>query len=82
MRQRIDAESTVTAGNASGQNDGAAAMTELRQRGGRTIAEAESTSVVWGMPGELVKNGGADLVRPVDEIAASLAEWLEADAVH
>ena len=63
-------------------NDGAAAMTELRQRGGRTIAEAESTSVVWGMPGELVKNGGADLVRPVDEIAASLAEWLEADAVH
>jgi two-component system chemotaxis response regulator CheB len=63
-------------------NDGAAAMTELRQRGGRTIAEAESTAVVWGMPGELVKNGGADLVKPVDEIAASLAEWMAADAVH
>lgn len=62
--------------------DGADAMTELRQRGGRTVAEAESTAVVWGMPGELVKSGGAELVTPVDEIAATIAEWVEADAVH
>ena len=40
--------------------DGADAMTRLRKQGGRTIAEAESTAVVWGMPGELVKNGGAE----------------------
>ncbi len=63
-------------------NDGAGAMTELRQRGGRTVAEAESTAVVWGMPGELVKSGGAELVRPVEEIAATIAEWVEADAVR
>ena len=62
--------------------DGADAMTELHQRGGRTVAEAESTAVVWGMPGELVKSGGAEVVRPVDEIAATIAEWVEADAVH
>jgi two-component system chemotaxis response regulator CheB len=62
--------------------DGADAMTELRHRGGRTVAEAESTAVVWGMPGELVKSGGAELVKPVDEIAATIAEWVEADAVH
>ena len=62
--------------------DGADAMTELHQRGGRTVAEAESTAVVWGMPGELVKSGGAELVRPLDEIAATIAEWVEADAVH
>ena len=62
--------------------DGADAMTELRRRGGRTVAEAESTAVVWGMPGELVKSGGAELVKPVDEIAATIAEWVEADAVH
>jgi two-component system chemotaxis response regulator CheB len=63
-------------------HDGADAMTELRRRGGRTVAEAESPAVVWGMPGELVKRGGAELVRPVDEIAAAITEWVEADAVH
>ena len=62
--------------------DGADAMTELRKRGGRTIAEAESTAVVWGMPGELVKNGGASVVLPVEEIAAAIVEWVEVDALR
>ncbi|MEE3622435.1 CheB methylesterase domain-containing protein [Nitrospirillum sp. BR 11752] len=52
--------------------DGAAAMTRLRARQGRTVAEAEETAVVWGMPGELVKAGGADVVAPVDQIASHL----------
>jgi two-component system chemotaxis response regulator CheB len=55
-------------------NDGAAGMAALRQAGGRTIAEAEETAVVWGMPGELVKAGGADMVAPLEAIAARLAE--------
>ena len=55
-------------------DDGAAAMTELRQAGGRTIAEAEETAVVWGMPGELVRAGGADVVAPLEEIAARLLD--------
>ena len=54
--------------------DGAAAMTRLRAAGGRTIAEAESTAVVWGMPGELVKAGGADWIEPLDRIGRRLAE--------
>jgi two-component system, chemotaxis family, protein-glutamate methylesterase/glutaminase len=53
-------------------NDGAEAMTLLHSTGGRTIAEAEETAVVWGMPGELVKAGGADFVVPVQDIAAQL----------
>jgi two-component system chemotaxis response regulator CheB len=53
-------------------NDGAQAMTRLREQGGRTIAEAEDSAVVWGMPGELVKAGGADYVEPLSEIAARL----------
>ena len=57
-------------------NDGAEAMTRLRQGGGRTIAEAESTAVVWGMPGELVKNGGAELVRPLEDIAATIVDMV------
>jgi two-component system, chemotaxis family, protein-glutamate methylesterase/glutaminase len=61
--------------------DGADAMRELRERGGRTIAEAESSAVVWGMPGELVRNGGAELVRRVEDIAAALVEWVGTNAV-
>jgi two-component system chemotaxis response regulator CheB len=55
-------------------NDGVAGMAALRQAGGRTIAEAEETAVVWGMPGELVRAGGADMVAPLEAIAARLAE--------
>jgi two-component system chemotaxis response regulator CheB len=62
--------------------DGAEAMTRLLEAGGRTIAEAESTATIWGMPGELVKNGGAELVRPVEEIAAAVVEMVDADALR
>jgi two-component system chemotaxis response regulator CheB len=55
-------------------NDGAEAMTRLRAAGGRTIAEAEETAVVWGMPGELVRAGGADVVAPLDRITDELME--------
>jgi two-component system chemotaxis response regulator CheB len=55
-------------------NDGAAAMARLRAAGGRTIAEAESTAVVWGMPGELVRAGGAEWIEPLDRIGRRLAE--------
>jgi two-component system chemotaxis response regulator CheB len=57
-------------------NDGAQAMAELRRAGGRTIAEAEETAVVWGMPGELVKAGGADLVAPLAAIAGHICEMV------
>ena len=63
-------------------NDGADAMTRLRTRGGRTIAEAESTAVVWGMPGELVKKGGAEIVRPLDDIAAAIIDVVTGDALR
>ena len=56
-------------------NDGAAAMTRLRALGGRTIAEAEETAVVWGMPGELVRAGGAELVASLTDIARHLMSW-------
>ncbi|NKE46298.1 chemotaxis-specific protein-glutamate methyltransferase CheB [Roseomonas frigidaquae] len=56
-------------------DDGAEAMTDLRARGGRTIAEAEETAVVWGMPGELVRRGGANLVLPLHRIADQMARW-------
>jgi two-component system chemotaxis response regulator CheB len=61
-------------------DDGAEAMAELHRKGGRTVAEAESTAVVFGMPGELVKRGGADAVLPSYQIAQQLMEWLPASA--
>ncbi|MGO4677397.1 chemotaxis-specific protein-glutamate methyltransferase CheB [Bosea sp. 2YAB26] len=55
-------------------NDGAAAMADLRAAGGHTIAEAESTAVVWGMPGELVGLGGATDVVPLSAIGQRLKD--------
>jgi two-component system chemotaxis response regulator CheB len=52
--------------------DGAETMRQLHEQGGRTIAEAEESAVVWGMPGALVKLGGASLVTPLERIAADL----------
>lgn len=58
-------------------DDGADAMVDIRQAGGLTIAEAEETAVVWGMPGEAVKRGGAAVVLPNYAIAGALIK-----AVH
>lgn len=63
-------------------NDGAIAMKNLRDSRGRTIAEAESTAIVWGMPGELVKNGGAEVVLPLDDIASAILDMVSAHASH
>lgn len=52
--------------------DGAAAMAEMKQKGGRTIAESAESAVVWGMPGALVEKGGASIVSHLDRIAADL----------
>jgi two-component system chemotaxis response regulator CheB len=61
-------------------DDGAKAMTQLRALGGKTIAEAEETAVVWGMPGELARAGGADWILPLPEIADKLRKLAPADA--
>src|SRR5262249_47965986 len=48
--------------------DGARGLKEVRARGGRTIAQDESTCVVFGMPGEAVSLGAAEEVVPLEEI--------------
>jgi two-component system chemotaxis response regulator CheB len=58
-------------------NDGARTMADLWRNGGRTIAEAEESAVVWGMPGELVKAGGAEIVTPLERISATLMDVLQ-----
>jgi two-component system, chemotaxis family, protein-glutamate methylesterase/glutaminase len=61
-------------------DDGAGSMTRLRALGGRTIAEAEETAVVWGMPGKLVEAGGATWVLPLPDIAGQLRKLARLDA--
>jgi len=57
-------------------DDGAKAMTSLLRAGGRTIAEDASTAIVFGMPGELIRMGGAAKVLPSDRIAEQLSTWI------
>jgi two-component system chemotaxis response regulator CheB len=52
--------------------DGAAGASAVRAAGGIVIAQDEASSVVYGMPREVVANG-ADLVAAPAEIAAALA---------
>ena len=56
-------------------NDGAQAFSEIKRKGGRTIAESEETAVVFGMPAELINLGGASMVLPLDKIASQLTAW-------
>lgn len=57
--------------------DGAETMAELRRLGGRTIAEAEESAVVFGMPQELIRRGGAEVVLPSDRVAQQLIKWMK-----
>lgn len=53
-------------------NDGADTMLEIRQAGGVTIAESEESAIVFGMPGEAVRIGGAEIVVPIWNIAREI----------
>jgi two-component system chemotaxis response regulator CheB len=55
--------------------DGSDAFAEIKNRGGRTIAESEESAVVYGMPAELVAKGGATLVLAVERVASQLSNW-------
>jgi two-component system, chemotaxis family, protein-glutamate methylesterase/glutaminase len=55
-------------------DDGAAGLLEIRQSGGFTIAEDESTAVVYGMPAAAVKMGAACESLPLPAIAPRVLE--------
>lgn len=53
-------------------DDGAQGLLEMRQAGAYTIAEDESTCVVFGMPKEAINRGAAQSVTPLDDIAGEI----------
>jgi two-component system chemotaxis response regulator CheB len=56
--------------------DGAAGLLAIRQAGGSTIAQDESTSVIYGMPREAVLLDAARLVLPLDQIGPQIVQLL------
>jgi len=56
-------------------HDGSDAFAEIKQRGGRTIAESEESAVVFGMPKALIDKRGASIVLAAEKIAAQLNVW-------
>ncbi|MBI5575310.1 MAG: chemotaxis response regulator protein-glutamate methylesterase [Deltaproteobacteria bacterium] len=53
-------------------NDGEKGMRAIKSGGGRTIAEDESTCVVYGMSRSVVEAGLADKVVPLQEVAGEI----------
>jgi two-component system chemotaxis response regulator CheB len=56
--------------------DGAAGLLAIRRAGGFTIAQDESTSVIYGMPREAVLLGAAQLVLGLDHIGPQIVKTL------
>lgn len=52
--------------------DGSDGMVEMREAGAYTIAQDERTCVVFGMPKEAIRKGGAMKVLPLERIAAEV----------
>jgi two-component system, chemotaxis family, protein-glutamate methylesterase/glutaminase len=52
--------------------DGAEELTLMKENGSITIAQDEESSVVYGMPGEAIRRGGASYVFAPGRIAAAL----------
>lgn len=57
--------------------DGARGMGLLKKAGGKTIAQDESTSIVYGMPKVVVEMGNADSVLPINQIAQTIVEFIK-----
>jgi two-component system chemotaxis response regulator CheB len=53
-------------------NDGAKGLLAMRRAGARTVAQDETTCVVFGMPKEAIQLGAAETVLPLDRVADHL----------
>ena len=55
-------------------HDGTDGCQHIQDRGGQVIVQDEATSVVWGMPGFVVKGRLADKILPLDQIAEEIIQ--------
>ena len=52
--------------------DGAEGMARIKEKGGKTIVQDPKTAVISGMPQAVIKKGSADVVVPLEEVAAAV----------
>lgn len=57
--------------------DGLKGCRELVEAGSTLLAQDESTSVVWGMPGAVATNGLCSALLPIDKIGPTIIKLLE-----
>lgn len=55
-------------------HDGAAGVSLVKARGGCVIAQDETTSEYFGMPGSAIRTGSVDFILPLHEISPKLLE--------
>lgn len=55
-------------------HDGRDGCQEIKNNGGRVLAQDQETSVVWGMPGAVSKEGLAEQILPIKNIAAAIIQ--------
>jgi two-component system chemotaxis response regulator CheB len=53
-------------------DDGRKGACQVKQAGGRVIAESEETAVIYGMPKQVVSAGAADRILPLPQIPAEI----------
>lgn len=58
--------------------DGLKGCEAIREAGGQIIVQDEASSVVWGMPGSVVRAGLADAVFPLAELGAEVLRRVQA----
>ena len=58
-------------------SDGSAAIRLLKRRGATIIAQDEASCVVYGMPKEPIESGAADMIVPLDQIAAAICRLVK-----
>ncbi|MGE5308843.1 MAG: protein-glutamate methylesterase/protein-glutamine glutaminase [Deltaproteobacteria bacterium] len=52
--------------------DGTEGVRRIKEKGGKVIVQDEASSVVWGMPKSVVKEGLADSILPLSQIAGEI----------
>ena len=56
--------------------DGADGIERVKERGGRTIAQDEATSIVYGMNRVAVEKGAVHDIVPLSEISKKIVEYI------
>lgn len=60
-------------------SDGARGLRAMKTAGAYTIAQDEKSSVVFGMPEQAIRQGGACEVTPLERIAERMVDWASQD---